>query len=53
MAKKFEQLRAKMSPKAREASAVEHQRLVEEMSLLQLRKARELTQTKLAEELHM
>ncbi len=53
MAKKFEQLRAKMSPKAREASAAEHRRLVEEMSLLQLRKARELTQTRLAEELHM
>ena len=53
MAKNFEQLRAKMSPKARESSAVERRRLVEEMSLLQLRKARDLTQAKLAEELHM
>jgi len=53
MAKKFEELRAKMSPNARGASVAEHRRLVEEMSLLQLRKARELTQTKLAEELHM
>ncbi|HME06488.1 MAG TPA: hypothetical protein VKG25_05530 [Bryobacteraceae bacterium] len=31
----------------------EHRRLMEEMSLHQLRKARELTQTKIAEELHM
>ena len=53
MAKNFEQLRTKMSPKARESSAVERRRLVEEMSLLQLRKARDLTQAKLAEELHM
>ena len=53
MAKNFEQLRAQMSPKARESSASEHRRLVEEMSLLQLRKARDLTQAKLAEELHM
>ena len=53
MAKNFEQLRAQMSPKARESSAAEHRRLVEEMSLLQLRKARNLTQAKIAEELHM
>lgn len=53
MAKDFEQLRARMSPKARESSASEHRRLMEEMSLLQLRKARDLTQAKLAEELHM
>lgn len=53
MAKNFEHLRANMSPKAREASTAEHRRLVEEMSLHQLRKARELTQTKLAEELHI
>jgi transcriptional regulator with XRE-family HTH domain len=38
---------------AREASSAEHRWLVEEMSLHQLRKARELTQTKIAEELHM
>ena len=53
MAKNFAQLRAKMSPAAREASATEHRRLVEEMSLVQLRRARDLTQAKLAEELHM
>jgi hypothetical protein len=34
-------------------SNAEHSRLVEEMSLHQLRKARELTQTKIAGELHM
>ena len=53
MARKFAELRAKMSPGAKAASDTEHQRLVAEMSLHQLRKARELTQTKLAEELHM
>lgn len=53
MAKNFQELRAKMSPRAQAASAAESRRLVEEMSLHQLRKARELTQTKLAKELHM
>ena len=53
MAKNFQELRAKMSTEARAASDVEHRRLIEEMSLLQLRKARELTQTKIAAELHM
>ena len=53
MAKNFKELRAGMSAAAKAASAVEHRRLVEEMSLLQLRKARELTQTKIADELHM
>ena len=52
MAKNFQQLRAKMSPGAKTASDAEHHRL-EEMSLHQLRKARELTQTKIAEDLHM
>ena len=47
------ELRAGMSAAAKAASAVEHRRLVEEMSLLELRKARELTQTKIADELHM
>lgn len=51
MAKKFAELRSKMSPAARAASEAEYKRLVGEMSLHQLRKARELTQTKLAEEL--
>ena len=53
MARNFQDLRAKMSPAAREAGAAEHRRLIEEMSLHQLRKARELTQTKIAEDLHM
>lgn len=53
MAKNFQDLRAKISPAARAASDAEHRRLVEEMSLHQLRRARELTQTKIAEELHM
>jgi len=49
----FRKLRAGMSAAAKAASAAEHRRLVEEMSLLQLRKARQLTQTKIADELHM
>ena len=53
MAKNFRELRARMSPAARAASEAERQRLMETMSLHQLRKARELTQTKIAEELHM
>lgn len=53
MARNFQELRAKMSPAARAASEAEQRRLIEEMSLHQLRKARELTQTKIAEELHM
>ncbi len=53
MAKNFKELRGGMSAAAKAASAVEHRRLVEEMSLLQLRKARELTQTRIADELHM
>ena len=53
MAKSFKELRNGMSAAAKAASAAEHRRLVEEMSLLQLRKARELTQTKIAGELHM
>jgi transcriptional regulator with XRE-family HTH domain len=53
MGKNFRELRAGMSAQAKAASAAEHRRLVEEMSLLQLRKARELTQTKIAGELHM
>ena len=42
-----------MSPVARAASQAEHRLLVEELSLHQLRKARELTQTKIAEELQI
>jgi transcriptional regulator with XRE-family HTH domain len=53
VAKNFKELRAGMSDGARAASRIEHRRLVEEMSLHQLRRARELTQTKVAGELHM
>ena len=53
MAKNYQELRARMSAEARTVSVAEHRRLVEEMSLYQLRKARELTQAKIAGELHM
>jgi DNA-binding transcriptional regulator YiaG len=53
MAKNYRELRAGMCAGAMAASAAEHRRLVEEMSLHQLRKARELTQAKIAGELHM
>jgi hypothetical protein len=43
MARNFQELRAGMSTTAKAASAAEHQRLVKEMSMLQFRKARELT----------
>jgi transcriptional regulator with XRE-family HTH domain len=42
-----------MSAGAKAVSAAEHSRLLEEMSLYQLRKARELTQTRIAGELNM
>jgi hypothetical protein len=53
MAKKYLELRANLSPAARAVSEAEHQRLVEEMSLHQLRRAREMTQTRIAEELQI
>ena len=53
MAKNFGELHARMSVEAKAASAAERRRLLEEMSLYQLRKARELTQTQIAGELHM
>ncbi len=53
VARNFQELRAGMSTKAKAASAAEQQRLVEEMSMLQFRKARELTHIKIAEELHL
>ena len=53
MAKNFRELRARMSAEAKAASEAEHRRLMDEMSLHQLRKARQLTQTKIAGELHM
>jgi len=48
MAKKFSELRDKMSPAARAASEREFRRIVAEMPLEELRAARELTQTSLA-----
>ena len=53
MAKNFKELRAGMSDGAKAASEAERRRLVDEMSLHQLRKARELTQTRIADELHI
>lgn len=53
MAKNYEQLRAKLSPAAKAESEAEYQRLMEEMSLQELRRARELTQTKVAEDLQI
>ena len=53
LAKNFKELRGGMLAAAKAASAAGHLRLVKEMSLLRLRKGRELTQTKIADELHM
>ena len=53
MAKNFQGLRARISSGAKAASDAEHRRLIEEMSLHQLRKARELTQARIAEDLHI
>jgi DNA-binding transcriptional regulator YiaG len=49
----FAELRAKMSPAAREAAAAEAMRLTEEMELAQLRQAMKLSQAELAETLHI
>ncbi|MDP9112447.1 MAG: helix-turn-helix domain-containing protein [Acidobacteriota bacterium] len=48
MARKFSELRDKMSPAARAESEREFQRIMKEMPLEELRAARELTQTALA-----
>ncbi len=53
MARNFRELQARMSAEAKAASEAERRRLMDEMSLHELRKARELTQTKIAGELHM
>ena len=53
MAKKFSELRAKMSPEARERSALKAQALRDEMPLHELRQARGLSQKMLAEVLHV
>jgi hypothetical protein len=48
MAKKFEELRKKMSPERRARNQQETERLLAEMPLQQLRAARELTQQQMA-----
>jgi len=53
MAKSFQELRSKMSPSGKAASAAEYARLIKELSLQELRKARELTQTSIAAELEI
>jgi ribosome-binding protein aMBF1 (putative translation factor) len=53
MAKKFEQLRAKMSPEARAMADKKAQAMLAEMPLNELRQARGLSQKNLAEALHI
>jgi len=53
MAKKFENLRAKMSPEARAMADKMALTMLTEMPLAELRKARGLSQKKLAEALHI
>lgn len=49
MAKNFNELRAKMSPEARELSAAMKREMLAEMPLHELREARQLTQEHLAQ----
>lgn len=51
MAKKFSELRARLSPKARAQSEAMAKKLLEEMPLQELRQARDLTQQEVAETL--
>lgn len=53
MTKKFSELRARMSPPARESSEIKTQAMLAEMPLNELRQARGLTQKMLAEVLHV
>jgi DNA-binding transcriptional regulator YiaG len=53
MAKKFSALRAKMSPAAQTRAATRAQKMLAEMPLQELRHAKELSQVKLAEALHV
>ena len=53
MGKNFEELRAKMSPKARTLADKKAQDMLAEMPLNELRQARGLSQRKLAEALHI
>ena len=51
MAKNFRLLQAKMSPKARRRSEAKANRLIREMALDELRRARQMTQEQLAAQL--
>ncbi len=53
MAKSFKKLEEKMSPASRARAEAKAERLLEEMPLYELRNARQLTQEKLAKELHV
>lgn len=53
MARKFSELREKMSPAARAQSEREFRQMVDEMPLRRLRAARQLTQENLASVLHV
>lgn len=53
MAKKYSQLRATMTPKARKKAKAMSQKMLKEMPLQELRKARALSQDKLAETLQI
>lgn len=53
MAKKFSELRAKMSPESRARSDAQAHRLIAEMALADLRRARGLSQEALAAVLHV
>ena len=53
MAKSFKNLKEKMSPASRARAEAKAEKLLEEMPLYELRNARQLTQEKLAKELHV
>ena len=53
MAKKFSELRAKMSPEARAEVRARADRMIREMALQELRSARQTTQENLAKVLHV
>jgi len=53
MARKFEELRAKMSPERRAWNAARAKEELAKLPLYQLRNARQMTQTRLAEVLEM
>ena len=48
MAKKFSELRARMSPESKERADAKTKAMLEEMALAELRRARELSQSELA-----